>query len=139
MTGTFDHELYGFTKGEGIEKRIALDALNPTARTCRCVYCAKVTAQYGVSGASEAMKAAGFTSGGGLVATICRECRDRGQRDERREVESGMRPWRDDWETSRSWGSGRFKPMPIEERRAAQSRWDAEQARIKKFNEEHSG
>lgn len=92
----------------------------PCSCHCHCLYCGVLT---------------GHGSGN---PTVCGQCQYRTDRDERREVESGVdggRPWMRPlsfW--VRFFGQ---TPMPADEAAAAQAAWDAEQERIKQFNAEH--
>lgn len=80
---------------------------------CHCLYCDRVTNVHPTRTRS----------------TVCSQCiySDSVKRDERREVEAGMRPWVVEFADGRR--------MPQAEREAAQARWDRWQAAVKAFNE----
>jgi hypothetical protein len=91
-------------------------------KPCHCLYCGYLT---------------GHGSGD---PTVCSVCRGDKARDERREVEAGVSGGRP-WARPLSFWVGFIgqKAMPDAEAAAAQARWDAEQERIRQFNDAHSG
>jgi hypothetical protein len=86
---------------------------------CRCLYCDRVTGQSDRPGRK----------------TVCGACCHRSDRSEARELASGMRPWM----RPLSFWVHFFGQTPVDDTVAAgaQAAWDAEQARIKAFNEAH--
>lgn len=93
-------------------------------KTVRCLYCRRITSQ----------RAVHFEEPSDTY-TVCSRCVYAFEvvRDERLEVEAGMRPWAPDYPTMPSIGR---IPLPAAERAAEQAKWDAEQAAIARHNSE---
>ncbi len=90
---------------------------------CVCLYCSVVTGHSDRPGRK----------------TVCSrvECTSEHGRDEAREVATGCRPWARPlsfWVTF--FG---YRPMPDIEATAAQDAWNAEQDRVRAFNDAHAG